>query len=187
MKNLSKTMVGLVAVLALGACSGSSVSAEKFAEEARKVEDHTYTEAVIKYDLDLDMLIVKDQANGEVKFTYEDGEWTTDSTDEHELSLYIYLETNVREFNAADAVIEFDDVDPKDLKINYYVNPFKVTLSGNVKDSETGSKTNVKCEYKFDKYGYATYLYTDINSTLKGLDKKEYTLKMYEKINISYK
>ena len=181
--------LGLVAASALASCAGGAVDAEKFAEEARKVEDHTYTEAVVKYEYDMDMLIAKDQSKGEIKYTRDEtGGWTTESNDEHAEELKSNLETNVRSFDLSQALNEEKVPENVEYDIKYYINPFKITFkvkgSGESEDAQT--KVDGKGEFKFEKYGYLTYSLFDM--TMEGAAMgATISMKMYQKLVISYK
>ena len=185
MKKTSLTLLA-VAGIALCACSGSKVSAEKFAEEANKVEAHTYTEATVKYEISYDLFISKDEGKGEIKYTRgDDGEWTTTSEDERADDFVAELEVNVRGFQPTSSTEVPDNVE---MKVEYYVNPFKVVMSAKGSSESAGAKAEVdyKGEYRFDKYGYMTYAYTDMKmETTMGSSK----IVMFdlEKITISYK
>ena len=181
--------LGLVAASALASCAGGAVDAEKFAEEARKVEDHTYTEAVVKYEYDMDMLIAKDQSKGEIKYTRDEtGGWTTESNDEHAEELKSNLEINVRSFNPSQALDGEEIPENVEYDIKYYINPFKVTFSvkGSGESEDSKAKVDGKGEFKFEKYGYLSYCLTDmtVEGTAVGTS---ISMKMYQKLNISYK
>ena len=51
-KNLNKLFIGATALALLTGCGAQKVSREKFQEAVNKLEEHTYTEAVVKYDID---------------------------------------------------------------------------------------------------------------------------------------
>ena len=68
MKKITLALLA-VATIALGACSGNKVSAEKFAEEAKKVEEEHYTEAPVKYELKENMILYSTEGEGEIKYT----------------------------------------------------------------------------------------------------------------------
>ena len=181
--------LGLVAASALASCAGGAVDAEKFAEEARKVEDHTYTEAVIKYEMDMNMLVFTDQSKGEIKYTRDEtGGWTTESEDEHAEELKSNLETNVRSFDLSQALNEEEVPENVEYEIKYYVNPFKITFKVKGSGESEDAKTNVdgKGEFKFEKYGYLSYSLVDM--TMEGSAMgTSISMKMYQKLNISYK
>ena len=185
---MKKALLTLLAItgIALCACSGSKVSQEKFAEEANKVEAHTYTEATVTYDISHDLLLTKDEGKGEIKYTRgDDGKWTTTSEDERADDFVTELEANVRGFQPTSNAEVPENVE---MKVEYYVNPFKIVMSAKGSSESAGTKADVtyKGEYQFDKYGYMTYAYTDMKiETTMGSSK----IVMFdlETITISYK
>ena len=192
MKKFSKLAIGLVACFTLAACGGSSVSAEKFQEEAKKVEPHQYSSATVKYSLDEDFGMGDAlKASGTIEFTYDqESGWTTNAEDDNAEECASYLEINVSTFDAS----QIDAASYKGVNINYYVNPFKITVKGSDKatDADTGFVTESKVDVSisFDKYGFVTnakmYMSVKMSGEYMG-EKVEMSMYMNDTVTISYK
>ena len=186
MKKITLALLA-VATIALGACAGNKVSAEKFAEEAKKVEEEHYTEATVQYELK-EVFLTSEEASGTIKYTRDDeGGWTTTSEDSNAKTFETYLEANVKTFDPADASGE-EMPDGIQMDVAYYVNPFKVVVSakGTVESSGATVTVDLKGEYKFDKCGCMTYAYSDMVMDMEAAAAKM-SMTYYVKANISYK
>ena len=188
MKRKHLALLGLIPLLALTACDGG-VSAQQFKEEAAKVEAHTYSEATVKYEIDINMILVSDKGTGEITYTCDDkGNWTTTSTDKHAENLAGQLTANLADFDPQ-SEMSADDI-PEGIKfeVKYYINPFKVIGSIDGTYEEDGVNTTMKgaSEFRFDQYGYCTYYLVDIN-TEASMPSLTMRTKLYTKLEISYK
>ena len=187
MKRKHLALLGLIPLLALTACDGG-VSAQQFKEEAAKVEAHTYSEATVKYDIDIEMIFISDKGTGEITYTRDDkGDWTTTSTDKHAEEMAGQLTANLADFDPQ-SEMSADDI-PEGIKceVKYYINPFKVTVSLDGAHEEDGMNTTMKgaAEFRFDQYGYCTYYLVDMN-TESSMPSLTMRTKSYIKLEISY-
>ena len=192
MKKFSKLAIGLVACFTLAACGGSSVSAEKFQEEAKKVEPHQYSSATVKYSLDEDFGMGDAlKASGTIEFTYDqESGWTTKANDSNAEECESYLEVNVSTFDAS----QIDAASYEGVNVNYYINPFKITVKGSSKgtDESTGATSDVKADVSisFDKYGFVTNvkMYMSVKMSVEYMgEKMEMNMHMNDTVTISYK
>ena len=187
MKKITLALLA-VATIALGACSGNKVSAEKFAEEAKKVEEEHYTEATVKYELKENMILYSTEGEGEIKYTRDDnGGWTTSSEDTNAEEFETYLSANVKTFDPTEGSAE-EMPDGIEVNVAYYVNPFKVTVTAKGTATSEGMKVtaDLKGEYKFDKCGCMTYVYSDMVMDMESSGMKM-QMTYYVKATISYK
>lgn len=217
--------MGLTAVFALTACNskGKEVKAEEFKEKSAKVEDHQYSEATIKYSYSNEYEVpnfgemfgdllgddetepsagetgpLKESGKGEAKFTFKDGEWTTE---EKELSENIIdlvgISFKDADFNVEELTAQYETMAQQygiKSSLKFYVDPFGVELAakGDINDEKTKStgKLDVYEYVSFDKYGFLTKLNVkvNINSTVK-VGEKDYTTKIISNIDatVSYK
>ena len=187
----TKIVLCLAAVCALAACDGQGVSAERFAEEAKKVEKHQYKEAVFNYSSEYDVLGAKQEAKGEIEYTFKDGEWDTDSKDANALGYEMMLYVNVASFDGSSLEIP-EEAKQYNPKVGYYINPFQVKASLNKKVDEDGFKGTVKLSAieQFDKYGYMTKLKVDYDNNQieeKAGIKTVYRTIIKMDISVSYK
>lgn len=178
-----KLLVGVVSLFALTACG--EVEPAQFKEEFSKIEEHTYSSATVKYSYDTDF-ILKSKGEGTIDYKFENGKWTTSSSDE-KASEYMDLLTPVKSSDAALATIDTEGYDSK-VEVKYYVNPFKIKATYEETTDKDGTKGSVKLEAisQFDKYGYLTV--TSLDLRIKAASK-DTTLETYMKYNvkISYK
>ena len=224
MKKFTALVMGLTAVFALTACNskGKEVKAEEFKEKSAKVEDHQYSEATIKYSYSNEYEVPnfgemfgdllgdeaeslegetgpsKESGKGEAKFTFKDGEWTTE---EKELSEDIIdlvgISFKDADFDMEELTTQYESMAQQygiKSTLKFYVDPFgvEVTAKGDINDEETKStgKLDVYEYVSFDKYGFLNKLNVkvNINSTVK-VGEKDYTTKIISNIDatISYK
>lgn len=218
MKKITTLVMSLTAVFALTACNskGKEVKAEEFKEKSAKVEEHQYSEATIKYSYSSEMEVpnfgemfgdllgddetgpLKESGKGEAKFTFKDGEWTTE---EKELSEDIIdlvgISFKDADFDMEELTAQYESMAQQygiKSTLKFYVDPFgvEVTAKGDINDEETKStgKLDVYEYVSFDKYGFLTKLNAkvNINTTVK-VGEKDYTTKIISNIDatISYK
>ena len=217
MKKFTTLIMGLAAVLALTACNskGTEVKAEEFKEKAAAVEEHQYSEVTIKWSSkgkstmpDMEKLIMsgevemkteEDSIEGEAKFTFSNGQWTTDSKAEgvNEFAEMVGLTLKDANFDASEMSEEYEQMAEQygiDAKVKYYTNPLgcEVSAKGSYEDAKNGSgKVNIYSYVGFDKYGYITKYEAkvDISGTVKVSEKVSYSSSMVitENITLSYK
>lgn len=184
MKSLNKVVIGMAALVLLTGCGGTKVSKDKFQEKVDALEAHEYSEATVKYDVNLTGTL-EEKGKGEVKFTKKDGVWTTDDTKHASLSFYL---TSIKGQKMQ------DDSEKDGIKITYtyYVNPMKIvsTQKGENKDGDNYVKYNNSSTIVMDKYGYPTSISSKVDSEAKitelGITVSTST-KGTEKYTISYK
>ena len=189
MKKFTTLIMGLTAVFALTACNskGKEVKAEDFKEKAAKIEEHSYTEATLKYSYKQEYKIPNTgplfgdetgpldneepkEGKGEAKFTLKDGEWTSDNKEALQGFGDVVgscLKDADFELEGATADLEEQAKDYGiDAKVKYYVDPFGIELSakGSIDTEEeltqtkTKGKLNIYEYISFDKYGFVTKL-----------------------------
>ena len=180
-----RLLVGVVSLFALTSCA--SVEPEKFAEELSKVEDHTYSSATVKYSSDADFLGVKNKEDGEISYTFGNGQWKTDSKDTN-ASTYASLLAPLKTSEEVTGSLSVADSYKDKYTVKYYLNPFKVKISYSDTSEQNGTKTKVKLDgvVELNKYGYVTL--TDVDLSIKyESDTSSASMYVKGKVTISYK
>ena len=183
MKSLNKVFIGMAALVLLTGCGGTKVSKDKFQEKVDALEAHEYSEATVKYDVNMTGTI-EEKGKGEVKFTKKDGVWTTDDTKHASLSFYL---TSIKGQKMQDN----SEKDGIKTTYTYYVNPMKIvsTQKGESKDGDDYIKVDSSSTVVMDKYGYPTSISSKTNYEAKVTIGVTVTTssKGTEKYTISYK
>ena len=143
---------------------GTKVSREKFMEECRKIEDHTYASAVVKVKgkrVDAGV-----ESNMDYTFHFE---WNsilkafkcTDDIPESDPSYGAMMTVQYRISFTLKDIVQAYDADPSPVpegtEMNFWINPFKAETKKKVDDNNYNYET-----IKYDKYGYVTYDKTDM-------------------------
>ena len=185
MKNFKRIIIGMSALVLLTACGGQKVSRAKFQAKIDALEEHTYSEATVKYSINLTGTSGKKES-GTVTFRNVSGLWVTDDL-AHEgygAMLYSYKGQKAPE-DSIENNIKY--------KYTFYINPLKVvaTVKGeNKTDDNNFSKVNDKISVTMDKYGYTTSYVQNVDEHSKGVvlgTAFETKVKGTEKYTISYK
>ena len=216
MKKFTTLVMGMTAVFALTACGGkgSEVSEEKFKEKAAAVEEHQYSEVTIKWDSsekmtmpdmeklfttgEVEMKTEEDSAKGEAKFTFDNGEWKTDSKENGiaEFASMVGLTLKDADFDLSDMSESYEAMAEQygiEAKQKFYTGPlgYEVSAKGSYNDEKTGSgKVDLYCYVAFDQYGYITKY--DVKVETSGTAKyaeKSYSSSMSMKaaVTLAYK
>ena len=195
---LSKCVLPIVGLCSLTSCE-SKVSKEEFLESIEKIETHLYKKASVRYIEEED----NERVEVECTFIMKDGVFEPEKDNKYVYYLYGLLHNlNSEEHTYYDYEYIFD-VHEKQAKredskakvksnVKYYVKPFKIETEFSA--SFNGDKKSVKKEidytYKFDKYGYLTFMegtynyeITEKSDGYKSTSKE----KSYNKVKISYK
>ena len=184
----------------LVACSGTSVEKEEFVKKAGEIEEHQYTSAKVtfysKYLVQgFDAIFGMTGFDGDeevsqtVEFTFSNGEWSP-SEDLKSEDILEYVGMNLSE--AVEDIAGMGE-ELENAKLNYYVNPFKVTLNASNEGEENGMKVKAteKISVTFDQYGFMTSLSSDMSESMSGKDSqgKALSASMLEKVSVkvSYK
>ena len=198
MNKITKIVFSLASVVLLAGCtSGTKVDINKFQEAVNKIEEHTYSSAMVSYRIDIKGTgSYEDQTEnktGKIEFENKNGSWITDSSDDRveecrSLLHSIYGRT----------IINYESSEKDDLKqsFSYYINPLKIT------QNISGTKTTEKYVYKmnnsyattYDKYGYIIKEVSKYNESFDGeadlviiTASGSYTLKGTKTFTVSYK
>ena len=199
MKVLNKVFMGAAMLVVLTACGPQKVSAEKFQAKIDALEEHQYSEAVVKYEYNMVgtgiMEEITDNSKGEAKFTRQDSGWVAEKAEDQELASYLYTIKGMK----IDQDDHSEDIpEGVDYKVTYYVNPLQVVTYTNGKgtmeimEGVNAEMTMNKCKdtIQFDKYGYFVKETAKVDVTMKasvsGMSM-EGTEKGSYKITVSYK
>lgn len=190
MKRIATLVTGLVIIFGLAACNaykGREVKEEAFKEKADKIEEHQYTEALVKFSYTAEAIMpnasassiqeeqIDDEGIGslfdgagniETTFTLSNGRWESTNKEANGL-LGGIVGTSVKKaelllsgfFGRYFALAEKYDIDRA---IKYYVNPFGIerSVKGDFEDKETNTSgsVDVYTYFAFEKYGYLNKL-----------------------------
>ena len=185
MKNFKRVLIGMSALVLLTACGGQKVSKEKFQEKIDALEEHAYSEAVVKYESKRSGTTEKNE-KGEVKFNYVAGVWVAEDLTKEAYGAFLY---SIR----GQKVHDDSEANGFKYQYKYYINPLKVvyTETGEKKnDDDNFSKLNNKYSTTMDKYGFVTAYSASIDEHTKGSAfgvSAEVKIKGTDKISISYK
>ena len=198
MKKVAKFVLSLAAICALTGCN--KVSAEKFQAAVDKLEAHEYSEATVKYEINVTgtgvMEGMTEKAKGEIKYTYDSSTktWSTSSDDNHSLQCRSYIFT-IKGRNVSE-VQKSDDDDGIKTTTTFYTNPLKIEVKqkGTKKTDKSTRKANDTTTMTFDKYGYTTKYASKMDESYDGSEtalgitvSTSYTIKGTETFTISYK
>lgn len=192
---VSKYIMPIVCLCSLTACD-SKVNYEKFSQAVDEISEHEYKKAIVKYSEESN----NGKIDGKFTFTVKYGAFDCDDYTSYSSSIRSYLSTDVKDIAGEDVYFEYlaeaikeDDPNAKiKSSYNYYINPFKVVVSfsSNATKDESTEERKMEYTYKFDKYGYITFMEYTINivDTKKNNDAKiTITTKQHFKMEVSYK
>ena len=196
---LSKYVLPIVGLCTLTSCE-SKVSKEEFLESIEKIETHLYKKASVRYIEEEN----NERVEAECTFVMKDGVFEPEKDYKYVSGLYYLMRSlNLKEYKVYEYYEDAFDYYEKEAKredskakvksnIKCYVKPFKI--EGEFSASFNGDKNSGKREfdftYKFDKYGYLTFMegtynyeITEKSDGYKSTSKE----KSYNKVKISYK
>ena len=175
MKTKSFFIFSATILFSLCSCSGQTkVEAEKFLTEATKASEkefnHNYATATYKLQMvekgmpdgseDINITtkytfhyLLEEKASEEESITKE---WVCQDEIPEEDGDKKDASEDVIDFMRKDVLYWYNEIEQTEsLKLNYYINPLKIELSGSMSTEEEGVKTNVKAlqSISFNNYG----------------------------------
>lgn len=192
----SKFILPILGLCTLSSC-GSSVSKELFSKHVADIEEHQYKKVTVEETGETNNTTEKII----FKYTLQDGKYVADSDNSLSTTFVDFFERPyVKVYSILDDIFDSYEGSDKAIdeyatitkEIKYYIKPFKIVGNYNAtyKSDEVSGKREISYTYKFDKYGYLTYLEYDstYNCTKKLEDyKKVESKKSHTKLSISYK
>ena len=196
MKVLNKVLMGAAALVLLTGCA-KQVELADFQAKVDAMEEHTYSQATVKYDVNLRITSTGEQdiinnQKGEVKFTYnaDKGEWET--TDEEHEGYVVYLRS-IRGKDASMPEVNAGITQEVSYYIDSMMQTYKVQVERKGGYDNDGIRFNYDkyiATYTYNKYGWLTKYTYEVACTSSGVifdQAFNSSENGYQKISISYK